>query len=256
MSVQLQRWDPCWFCGQTSLQDECPGSTAWLQAVQSNSPTVAADLSAAPPGASSGDTVLELAGGKSLRAHAVHLSQVSDVLTGALEDCVRPETPRKQLGGTKRKVDALLADHQRDAVVHRLPLLYVSIDQAVLLLHCIYAFARESWAATLAASQFMQLAQVSSQLACTSILDLVDSTLVKQCISQQAAGESQGLTVRTAPAELSLASRYRLREYEAYVGRFIGRHASEINMSSVDSCVAHVLQGALEAHAEDLARMI
>ena len=60
------------------------------------------------------------------------------------------------------------------------------------------------------------------------------------------------LTVKNAPNQLQVARSLQMTGYEACIGRFLGTHAEEVDMSKLDICLADALQGALAVRAEML----
>lgn len=55
------------------------------------------------------------------------------------------------------------------------------MHQALLLLHCVYAFDRRSWLAALSPEDLLELAAITHKFAAVSIFDLVHATLVQRC---------------------------------------------------------------------------
>ena len=217
-------------------------------------------LSEPPPASLSGNTLIVLERGRPLRAHSCHLEQASEVLQGALE-CLQPGVnPAAAAGGASPAYIDLSpswgARWNGVSVTHSLPLPGVTLHQALLLLHCLYAWARESWAASLSLADLFDLARVADKYACTSVLQLVDTTICKRCSEQGPAAEGAVLTAQTAPEQHRLARTLHLRAYEGQIGFFLGMHADEIDLSTVDPSLAGVLRGASRVRAELLASMV
>ena len=231
-----------------NLCHEADACHAW-QALQPKDAALASDLTAAPEDSESGDTLIKLDDSTTLRAHALHLKKASSVFQFALQACDMPAPE-----GRKRK-----APHDGDGVLYRLPLPCVNARQAMLLLHYLYSDVPESWTAALEISDLVRLAEVANQCACLSLLKLVDSTMVKHSTAQEAHHTTSAgpaiLTAKTAPEQLSLAGKLNLEVYQAHVGCYIGRHASEIDLSLLEPSLKHALGGALEAQAKLLASM-
>lgn len=143
------------------------------------------------------------------------------------------------------------ADAVLPQALHRLPLPGVSKHQVILLLHCLYRFARDTWAESLAAQDLHALAGLAHRYAVMDVLELVDSSLLKQCTASP-----ELLTVDTAPAQHRIACDLQLPMYRAHVGQFLGKHADQVDITKVDPAFAAVLRGAIDARAELLQSMI
>ena len=80
------------------------------------------------------------------------------------------------------------------------------------------------------------------------VLALVDSMMVTKCTPEveDKAGNAAGawLTIQDAPAQHQLARKLHLGQYEALVGRFLGKHAHAIDLTRLDASYAAMLQGA------------
>ena len=215
----------------------------------------AADLSQPPEASLTGDTTILLDGGDcSLRVHAAYLEQASQVLKGALQ-CVQPQACG-QKAGKKRKPVTQLARQDRAAVTLRLPLARVTKHQALLLLHCLYAFDKGAWILGVGAADLFALAQIADRFACEAVLGLVDKALVERCVAENVdQGTGQLLTVKTAPAQHKLASSCHLRAYEALVSHFLGLHADKVDLTLLDPSLAHALRGANNMRSKLLASM-
>ena len=222
------------------------------QAAEADQAAAKDDVSLAePPAASlSGTTLLVLEGNKSLRAHALHLEQASDIFRGALE-CLQPAA-----GAAGSKPESEQASDEAAPVTHSLPLPGVTMHQALLLLHCMYAWARESWASCLSLPDLLDLARLADRYACTSVLRLVDSTILKRCKAQDGAGPDAILTVQSAPEQHRLAQELHLRAYQTHVGFFMGLNADEIDLTQVDDSYADILRGASKICTELLGRVL
>ena len=159
-------------------------------------------------------------------------------------------------GWEKRKAGSQLARHDSATVTHRLPLARATRHQALLLLHCLYAFDKGAWIRGVEAADFFALAHIADRFACEAVLGLVDRALVDRCQAEDVdPGPGQLLTLETAPAQHQLASRCHLRAYEAHVSHFLGLHADKVDLTLLDPSLAHALRGANKMRSELLASM-
>ena len=122
------------------------------------------------------------------------------------------------------------------------------MHQALLLVRCLCAFDRRAWLAALSPDDLLELARITHKHACTSILDLVRTVLVQRCSA--GAPSVPVLTISNAPEQLQVAKRLQLTGYEACIGRFLGTHAEDIDMSKLDICLANALQATVASRAE------
>ena len=227
-----------------------------MQVPQHHEAVPITSLSGAPQESLSGNTLVQLDRGRELRAYALYLEQASDIFRGALRCQQGPETPEPRPNGP----GCPLGSQGAPAITHHLPLPGASMCQALLLLHCLYAFDRGAWAEGLCGPDLLELACIADKFACTAVLRLVDSTLVKRCTAQEGAGGGGEwappcLIARNAPEQHGLARKLHLTGFEARVGCFLGMHADEIDLTQVDAGLAHVLRGANRVRAELLASM-
>ena len=201
------------------------------------------------PSADDGMAVIELDDGSSLPVPSCQLKAISEVFRTALECGPRrsPDSAHKAPAGKRLKGTAL-----------RLPVPGVSNHQAELLVRCLSCWARESWAESLGPADLLDPALLAHKNACTLVLQLVDSTLVKRCTAQRSHGSTGTgacLTPASAPEQLQAAHDLGLGGYEACVGAHIGRHADEVDLAELDCESAHILRGALESRAAFLQSM-
>ena len=204
-------------------------------------------LSTPPPQASSGDTLIKLDGDHTLTARAVYLEHASSVFTAALTDCSQPKP------AAKRRKSAGQANENTPPPSRKLPMPGVSLHQALLLLHCLYALDRRSWLASISPGDLLELAHITHRFDCTSTLDLVHAMMVQRCAAP--APRAPLLTVENAPSQLEVAGELQLEGFEACIGRFLGRHAKEVDMGELDPCLASALQATITARAELLEGM-
>ena len=205
-------------------------------------PTIAS-LRNPPYQSLSGDVVLKLDGNLSITAHSAYLEHASEVFQNVLGECSQRHT------AAKKRRTAHQADGQQCATSPReLPMPGAGMHQALLLLHCLYAFDRRSWLAALSPSDLLDLASITHRYACTSILDLVHTVLVQRCSA--GAPSTPVLTISNAPEQLQVAKKLQLTGYEACIGRFLGTHAADIDMRKLDVCLANALQATVASRAE------
>ena len=213
-----------------------------------------ADWAAPPERSLTGDTRLVLDDGMTLRAHALYLQHASEVFTGALA-C----TPDRPAGAAEASDDARgsrsSAKRPRTASAARtafeLPLHGATRKQALLLLACLYAFARDAWVCALAPADQMELAQLAHMYQCTEVLRLVDASLAKMCEAEEAEEDGERddremgwLNDLDAASLLESARRLHLKGFEAGVLRFIGRHLHHVQLHDMDASIAAVVVGA------------
>ena len=199
-------------------------------------------LSTLPPQASSGDTLIKLDGDHTLTAHAVYLEHASSVFTAALTDCSQPKPAAKKTSRPAKPT------RTPPPPPRELPMPGVSLNQALLLLHCLYALDRRSWLASISPGDLLELAHITHRFDCTSTLDLVHAMMVQRCAAP--APRAPLLTVENAPSQLEVARELQLEGFEACIGRFLGRHAEEVDMGELDPCLASALQATITARAE------
>ena len=199
-----------------------------------------------PAAAGGGNTLIVLDSGEELHAHSFWLEAASEVFRTALT-CT-PTPGRSTRSSRQVSPDAAASRMQQ------LPLPGVSKHQALLLLHCLYAWANKDWVGTLSQSDLLDLARIADKYACARVLELVDSTLVQQC---RAAPSPPGcLSPDNAPAQFQLARDLHLEEYEGEIAQFLGMHASQVDLSKLDKTLANVLRGASKSHAELLSSLL
>ena len=239
---------------RSALLHSIDGSYLLLQAQSAgegfDSPGI--KLDSAPQASLSGNTVIVLDSGISLLAHSIYLEQASEVFQGALE-CLQPAADALR----SRPEFASGSPH----ITHRLPMPGVSMHQALLLLHCLYAWARESWAASLTMKDLCDLARIADRFACHSALHMVDETMLRLAVAHEdsppdAALGGAVLTAASAPEQHRLAQELNLRRYRLHVEFFMGMHASEMNLTQVGEEHAEVLRGASKMRAELLASLL
>lgn len=194
-----------------------------------------------------GDVCLVLEGGMTLRAHSVYLQHASAVLQSALQ-CAPPQA---QNGGQAARdvSEGSLSAGERSIALTRLPLPGVTQRQAGLLVTCLYSWDRHAWCDTLSPPEIVELARVSHRLACPLVLEMADNYMVQKCGVKQdvdkSADETRAwLTVADAPGQFELAQQLHLTSYGELVGRFMGRHAHEIDTSMCTPETASILAGA------------
>ena len=210
------------------------------------------DTACAPEGSLNADTRILLDDGQYLCAHAVYLRRVSEVFAGALT------CSGTNVGGSVESAASQQLS-EISAITHILPLPGATMPQALLLVHYLYSWTPESWAKGLSRQSLLELARVADKYACTSVLALVDSTLVQQCEEQDLQDEDSVdekiLTAASAPAQHKLARKLHLTGYEALAGSFLGRHVGDIDISQVDASYANILHGANLLRADMLASL-
>ena len=126
----------------------------------------------------------------------------------------------------------------------KLPLPGTSRKQALLLLHCLYAFDRKSWAKSLKSPELADLARIAHKYACTAVLGLADNSLVAACKGEDFAL----LGVREAPAQLQLARDLNLDKLEIHLAYTMGKHAHRLDLTALDAVTAAMLKGATELY--------
>ena len=127
----------------------------------------------------------------------------------------------------------------------RVPLPGTSRRQALLLLHCLYAWDRRSWAESLDASELADLAMVAHKYGIAPVLQLADSSLVKLCDTKDADASkaSAQMNVARAPAQFQFAQDLGLSQLQSHIAEFMGAHAHALDLSAVDACSAALLRG-------------
>ena len=186
-----------------------------------------------------GDVLLTLNDSTGFRVHSQFLQQISPVLKSALA-CGRPPEHSGASSADSAQAHKPASDSSRTGP--QLPLPGTSKQQALLLLHCLYSWSRESWLCGLPYAEILDLAMVADKFGCAPMLQLVDSCLVKAC----QASEPAWVSVTTAPNQFNLACQLHLPSFEAHVGRFLGRHTSAVVLKDLDAVTAAILQGARE----------
>ena len=138
----------------------------------------------------------------------------------------------------------------------RLPLHGTSRTQALLLLHFLYAWARQDFLDSLQPCELIELAACIDKYSCdASLLVLVDQRLVRalqyQAVSDNPLGKdheafkaASWLNVGNAPARHRLARKLQLTQLEDRVGGFLAEHANEVDLKDVEPSIAGVLRGA------------
>ena len=193
--------------------------------------------------------------GTTLSAHSVHLQQASTVFSTALScassadqqiDCSEDEpAPKKQKAAL------------------RLPLPGTSRKQALLLLHTLYAWMRESFAAALEPPELIALARCAHKFGVSKVLELVDSSLVKVCTYTDVScmnecpgcgtscmpAASGWVNPRDAAAQLQVAQQLHLRSFENHVATYIGMHPHEVDTTGLSATNIAILAGACKLRA-------
>ena len=208
---------------------------------------------AAPPERSlTGDTRLILDDGTTLQAHALYLQHASEVLTGALA-CTAEQPAAAAEASDDTRATRNTAKRPRTASTasapgteFKLPLRGASRKQALLLLSCLYAFARDAWVWELGPADQMELARLAHRYQCIEVLQLVDASLVKMSeaeeeLSQDTYVEMGWLNEFDAPKLLDMARDLSLAGFEARVLRFIGRHPDTVSLRDMDPGIAAVI---------------
>ena len=143
-----------------------------------------------------------------------------------------------------------------NAIETTLPLPGITRHQAVLLLHLMHTWTRETWAKSLSLPDLLDLARDADQYACLPSLQLVDNTLVQLCEEQAKTPSATAfLTVASVPVQYQLALRLHLKGYAAVAGQVLGRHADAVEFSKLDPSFVHVPGGEPMARAELLASL-
>ena len=207
-----------------------------------------------PPAQSlDGDVLLQLDDGNSLAAHFLHLKTVSSVFSGA-SSCSRQGQAAMPQSGSHPESPRAHETKKRKTMLE-LPLPDTSKKQALLLLHCLYAWDRKSWVETLDHPELTALGRLAHRFSCTAVLQLVDHGLVDFSNASIKAGNPY-LTPETAPDDHKLALELRFPQYEAHVGHFLGKAAHLVDLTQVDVHFAAVLQGACSMRDELMAEII
>ena len=127
----------------------------------------------------------------------------------------------------------------------KLPLPGTSKQQALLLLHCLYAGDPRTWTRYLDLQQLVELARVAHRFSCTTVLQLVDSRLVKLCrYSDPVLKDREQPWMADAPANYALASQLGLAAWEKHIGHYIGEHPSWVDLDKMEPGAAAMLRGA------------
>lgn len=169
---------------------------------------------------------------------------------------MQPTASGQPASGKKRK-SLLASEPELGSAAHTLPMTGVTTPQALLLLHCLYAFDRRAWVVGVGFQDLCDLVRVCDKFACCGVLQLVDKTLLERAEAGEgdAGDEASMLNVANAPAHHKLASRYRLSAYEAHVARFLGLNADRVDLAALDPSLAHALRGANEMRSKLFASM-
>ena len=184
-----------------------------------------------------GDVTLVLDDGTELAAHSHILQQASSVFTNAMA-C--RSTSFDQQAANPASLSGMPAN---PGARMRLPLSATTKAQALLLLQCLYQWARESWLSSSKATELVDLARVLDRFAVDPVLRLVDKSLVERCGTRSAA-EPGYLTVGSAPMLFKLAQQLHLSRFEVHVAHFLGKNARAVQLSGLDDTIAAVLHGA------------
>ena len=149
-------------------------------------------------------------------------------------------------------------EHQPCKASYYLPVPGVTKHQVLLLLHCLDTPNRDAWAQSLRPEDLFQLARVVDKYAWTSVLQLMDATLITLSALDDAGKTSQEsfLSPANALAHLDLARDLHLSEYEVHVALYLGLHAQDNDLSQLDVTTARIVQGANMHHAMQLKRML
>ena len=127
----------------------------------------------------------------------------------------------------------------------KLPLPGTSRQQALLLLHCLYAGDPRSWTKLLDLPQLADLGRIAHRFGCTAVLRLVDSRLVKlvSCRLQKEGKKSMA----DAPATFAMARESGLTKLESHLGHWMGAHPRWVDLQALDlePGLAAVLRGAI-----------
>ena len=220
----------------------------------------AADWAVQPEKSLTGDVLITLDDGSSLRAHSIYLQHASSVFSNVLELHQSTTAPDAPVSSRPTRSAAKRPKTDTPAVpeLKKLPLPRTTRKQAQLLLYCLYAWSREASMDALQPPELVELAKVAHTFACEEVLGSVDGALVRMCQAEAAADvrpetdedsddeDSFGGWVNAvdAPAQHQLAHELHLTDFEACVGRYMGRHPDDIDLASVDATLAAVLEGA------------
>ena len=191
-----------------------------------------------PPLSLEGDVQLSLDDGSTMSAHSLYLSHASTVFKNAIYCKLGHQTPIDVTHDESDDTESPSA--KRPKVMAKLPLPGATRRQVQLLLQTLYCVKKESWLDSLCPPELIDLATVLDKYSAVELLQVVDEVLVKKT----AIGPAQRwLTVLDAPGQHQLASRLHLTSYEAHVGRFLGRHAHQVDLTRLDASTAAVLEG-------------
>ena len=131
-----------------------------------------------------------------------------------------------------------------------LPLPGTSRQQAMLLLHCLYAWDCKAWALRLEPWELAELAVVAHRFNAVPVLQLADSSLVATCTAEAEGNlyEDKWLTLSNAGGLMNAAHDLGLHGFLTHCGRYMGRQASLLRGVQLDPWVRAVLHGASERH--------
>ena len=191
--------------------------------------------------------MLVLDSGAAFSVHSLYLLHISPVFSNALActsgtPAAHDDSPRQRQGPAAKRAKQAL----------RLPLPGTSRKQALLLLHCMYAFDRSAWASTLDPPELVEVARIADRFDCAKVLQLVDNALVQACKVPErpvAGAARMWTTAEQAPAQYQLARQLHLPQLELHCGRFLGLHAHKVDLAEVrgfDAGLAAALEAALE----------
>ena len=189
------------------------------------------------------DAVLALDDGSHLTAHSTFLQLASPQFSDALARC-RPVKPPPVAAHAVPGTIGWFMTHSEAEL--RVPLLGTSRQQALLLLHCLYAWDRKSWAESLQPAELAMLARVAHKFGIAAVLQLADSALVKLCSTKDADASNTcvQMNLDRAPAQFQFARDTACLGFQEHVGRFMGAHAHALDLSKLDARSAALLKGA------------
>ena len=143
---------------------------------------------------------------------------------------------------------AALEPGKRQRCMLRLPLPGSSRKQALLLLHCLYAWDRKAWALGLQPWELVELATVGNKFSVLQVLQLADSCLVQTChhtsLDSEASHPGAWLTPENAAAMYQAAGTMQLACFRVHVGAYLGLHSQDVSEDGLDAGTAAVLLGA------------
>ena len=205
--------------------------------------------------------MLELEDGSSLQAHSQLLGIASTTFRDALHCASQASAAASQAELDSLPEPESPAQKCQKATL-RLPLHGTSRTQALLLLHLLYAWSRQSFLDGLQPCELIELATCLDKFSCDAcLLSLVDRRLVTAIYEQARAMPSYAigyhakrddkaylaaswLNVSNAPARHRLARKLQLTRLEDRVGGFLADHADEVDLKDVERSIAGVLRGA------------